>query len=453
VLHELFPDNLDHGLDLAHVQPREEALATLAQLRLLPPPTGDDPRIDLAEYDVGAVTSDRRKAVERATAKGRARGARLIVGLARGLEGWGAWDQGNIAEAQAAWDESLGILEVRGQFVGVTGALRGRAGIALLRDDIDRALELYSSAEARLRAVGNHSSLIYALNNVAHVRTLKGDLPAARAGLDESLALAERVGNKMKVAQSSHALGRLEHQLGDMTAAGRAYDRALALCDELSDPWLCRGFLGSIGQYHAARDDFARARDEFQRIIAGKDAEGRARTAAPDRRDFAALALEEGKLDEAMDWIDQALAEFEREEAPIERALAEGVQARIWAAKGDMGRARAVVDAADARSARSKNKLARIQVRIAWARIHALDPDPAARRSAMRALAEARADSARYGFYPQLLEARFGEGEAEAASGDRPRARACFTAVERDARARGFTLLARRAAERRAALR
>ena len=52
-LFELFPDNLDYGLRLVAAQTLSshgsQALEVIHQLRSLPPPSSDDPRIDLAE--------------------------------------------------------------------------------------------------------------------------------------------------------------------------------------------------------------------------------------------------------------------------------------------------------------------------------------------------------------------------------------------------------------------
>ena len=51
-LHRMRPDNLDYGLELATVQYRSDpaaALATLRELRQLPPPLGSSPRIDFVE--------------------------------------------------------------------------------------------------------------------------------------------------------------------------------------------------------------------------------------------------------------------------------------------------------------------------------------------------------------------------------------------------------------------
>ena len=83
-LFNLFPDSLDYGLRLASVQQRvnpADALSTLAKLRKLPAPTGDDPRIDMSEASAW-MNQDFVKAqaaAKRAIEKGTAQGSHLLV--------------------------------------------------------------------------------------------------------------------------------------------------------------------------------------------------------------------------------------------------------------------------------------------------------------------------------------------------------------------------------------
>lgn len=445
MLHEFFPDNVEHGIELASEQTREEALATLARLRKLPPPAGEDPRIDITEYHVGAVTEDRIKAVRRAAATGRARGARLTVGTARNLEGWGAWDQGNVELAQEAWDEALAILQPRGNVVEATESMRGLAGIAMARDDIDAALARYEEAEVLLRRAGNYASLVFALRNVAAALLVMGEPERGRAMIDEALTISERSGNRTRLAQTYISLGLLEHVVGNMPAARRAFERSLAICDEIRDPRLARGTRGHAGQLHLAADELDVARDDLERAIAGKDAEGRKRATVPDRRRLALVAIEQGRLDDAARLLDEAMEEAEREEAPVEIALTAGARGILMAMRGDRAAAVSAVDGAMERVARTKNLFARVQVTLDWAHVHARVGDPDQRARAEKGLAETARAARGAGFGIYLHEARFIACELLAARTSRARARACFSAVAAKARAQGFLRVARKA--------
>src|SRR5262249_1488352 len=65
MLWEFFRDNLDYGLGLAKAQSAasfgKEAMATIEILAKVPPPAGDDPRIDLAEANAADRIGDLRR--------------------------------------------------------------------------------------------------------------------------------------------------------------------------------------------------------------------------------------------------------------------------------------------------------------------------------------------------------------------------------------------------------
>jgi tetratricopeptide (TPR) repeat protein len=448
MLHELFPDNVEHGIELASEQPRDEALATLARLHRLPPPAGEDPRIDITEYQVGVVTGDRLEAIRRAAAGARARGARLLLGKARNLEGWGAWDQGDVALAEQAWNDAIAILEPRGHIVDATESMRGLAGIAMLRDDLDGALARYEAAERHLREAGNYASLVFALRNVATVLRAAGAPDKARAKLDEALAVGERSGNRTRLMQTYVSVGTHEHVVGRMSAARAAFERSFALCDELHDARLGRSARGESAPFYAAADELDRAREFLERDIAEKDAEGRRRIPAQLRRQLGRVAIEQGRLDDAAGLLDAALAEAEREAAPIEMALTGAARSLVLAARGDRAAAIAAAEAAHERVARTKNLAARVQVTLDWAHVLAVAGDAAQRARAENALKEALPAIEAASFAFLLHDARLVRCELAAARTSRASARACFAAVADEARKQGFSLVARKAAER-----
>src|SRR5579859_5291467 len=85
-----FPDNPDYGLHLASAQIKaarwHEALDTIAALRALPAPLGNDPRIDMAEGDAARSLGDMKRAARAMAAaadKARASGALLLLARAR----------------------------------------------------------------------------------------------------------------------------------------------------------------------------------------------------------------------------------------------------------------------------------------------------------------------------------------------------------------------------------
>ena len=113
VLWGFFPDSLEHGLQLARAQNRSgdpaAALTTAEALRALPPPLGDDPRIDLEEAVAAARLSDHQRSLAAArAAAGSAReiGALRLTAEAHLLEARALAQLGRAGEATSAFDEA-----------------------------------------------------------------------------------------------------------------------------------------------------------------------------------------------------------------------------------------------------------------------------------------------------------------------------------------------------------
>jgi tetratricopeptide (TPR) repeat protein len=86
-LFELFPDNVEFGLQLAAAQAvaghGSQALGTLGQLRRLPQPASDDPRIDIAESRLAPTAADALPLLHSALTKASSQGQKLTYALAR----------------------------------------------------------------------------------------------------------------------------------------------------------------------------------------------------------------------------------------------------------------------------------------------------------------------------------------------------------------------------------
>jgi tetratricopeptide (TPR) repeat protein len=112
-LADFFPDNIDYGLRLANSLTKagkaNEALAELSALSRLPPPSNDDPRIDIqraAAYDTLGNFPEEQAAAERAAAKAKSQGALMLLAGAhdyeiRALGNRGEWKESGSAASEA----------------------------------------------------------------------------------------------------------------------------------------------------------------------------------------------------------------------------------------------------------------------------------------------------------------------------------------------------------------
>jgi tetratricopeptide (TPR) repeat protein len=132
-----YPDDIESGLRLAAVQTSagnsDDALSTISNLRSLPAPQRDDPRIDLAEAAVAARSGDynRQQALaQQAGKKAQAIGARLLLARAKLVEGQALENQSHFKDAVEAYSTAKQIFEDAGDRDGTATALNA-LGIVL----------------------------------------------------------------------------------------------------------------------------------------------------------------------------------------------------------------------------------------------------------------------------------------------------------------------------------
>ena len=151
-LFHLFPDRLDYGLLLAsaqmYIRPAD-SLQTLAALRHLPPPAGDDARIDMMEASalIGTDFTKARNAAQRAIDKASAQGSHVLVARTYGI----LCQQGpsieasadTIRECQIALQSSMAAGDMNGEAMMMTDL----AGIYYQQGDLARAEKMWRQGD------------------------------------------------------------------------------------------------------------------------------------------------------------------------------------------------------------------------------------------------------------------------------------------------------------------
>ena len=212
----VFPDNIEYGLRLAEVFAAggvgKEALGVVAQLRLLPAPARDDPRIDLAEAAAAGSLSDFKRqqvAAQRAAAKGQAQGARLLLARARLLESRALFEQGQLTQAATASQDARDIDTAAGDRAGAAAALNTIASVLSARGDVIKATEMHQQAVEIFRQIGNKKGMASALNDIAIGLKDRGDLTGARRVQEQVLALRREVAPEIRLMDERGALKRM----------------------------------------------------------------------------------------------------------------------------------------------------------------------------------------------------------------------------------------------------
>ncbi len=448
-LFRLRPDNLEYGLALAtsqyHVK-REDALLTLQTLRKLPPPAGEDLRIDLveasAEIDHDFAASQ--AAVQRAIAKGEAEHSPLRV-----AEGYGILCQAGPSRG-AAPEESIADCEkaiagyaAAGQKNNVARTSNDLAGIYFLRGELRKSESMWEGAAKVFRAIGDSEGLAATANNLGAVYFLQGKLPDAKKMLEQALAGYRVTEDGSGVVEALIDLGGVAWERGNLVEAEENYHQAAASLGSSGDKSLAATVGMGLGDIVLARADFDEARKQYQQSLELRTQTGEAQTTAESQVALARLGIEEGHAAEAESVLRKAAEQFQKAKQADDELSARTELVRALVAQGKSGEAAAEVESGKALAAKSDNEVAKLEFALAWAEeLAGAKHAEAAGGLLVESLKKAR----ELGLARMELEIRLAQGEVERGAGKTGAVEAELAAVEKAARSKGFMLIAKKAA-------
>ena len=489
-LYDFFPDNVEYGLRLAGVLESsargKEALATLDGLRALPPPESTDPRIDLAESSVARSLSDYRRALAaalRAASRANERGARLLLAQAKGQEGAALIEIGDLEKAQQALQEGRAIFVEAGDRAAAARVSNGMGQVLARRGDSQAARRIYEETLAIYREIGNVSGVALIQSNLGNVHSMRGELDDAmtqwgnalatyrqlnqkegiarmltnigngllRRGdpagseprFEEALALYRDLGRRRDSAVALDNLSGLRFGRGDLAHARRLNEEALSIYESVGDKSHVASELVKIAIVLRAQGDLDGARRRQEQALAVQQQIGEKTAAARTRAGLAKTALEQRRGAEAEALVRTSVDEFRTQKLSGDEAWGQALLAEICLFQRKLNDARSAIQRATELIDTSKNRRTRLDVDIAAARVLAASGRlPDAERRLHAAIAEAR----QLHILERELESRLTLGEVELLSGNAAAGRARLAAVRKEAAAKEFGLLARKAA-------
>ncbi len=454
-------DDVEHGLRLALAQTRAnqllQAFDTIDQLRALPAPSSEDPRIDLAEAAIAKDSGDLRRALRAAASaadRGREAGASILVARARREEGSTHNMMGNPEAAAAALEEARGIFLQIGDEHSLARLLSSEAIMNKFAGDLAEAENKYGQALAINRKIGNtggtavtlanHSVLLqergdfdgahamleesldiarrnlgpayqsFALVNIANGLLRTADFPAARQRASESMAIDEAAGDQRGVGWNLYILGRIVLEEADLAAAEADLARAHQICEEFGYEHLRGYVLVALGEARLAAGDLEAARRLFDESIQIREDLGERSTMAESQLAKAKLLLEEGRFSESDSLARLAAAEFARGDRRPEESRAQSLLATVAASADDLEEATRIIQAEGFDAEESQDPTVRIAGALARALVSERLGEAEASLPRLRtAVAEAR----RHGLVRLELEADVSLGVAELADG------------------------------------
>jgi tetratricopeptide (TPR) repeat protein/TolB-like protein len=489
-----FPDNVDYGLRLANAQTDggqgNEALKTIQVLQQLPPPATDDARIDLAESKAASALGDfkhAQSAAVRAAQKGQAQAANLVVAQALIAQGGASerlgqsdeamktftqaqqlftaagnqrgaavavqrigdvfYDKGDYDAARKRFEESLATFRRLGAQQNTSSALNRIGNVFYELSNLEQARNYYEQGLKIDREVGDKAGIAGGLGNLANVLDGLGDLKGAVQLQRECLQAFTEVGDKRGMGSTLNNLAVVLQEIGDLPTAKLNYEQAIRVQKETAHRRGEAFATFGLSEVYLAEGDLAEARKYSEQSLRMRQEIGETLHVALSNVQMANLALEEGQPDHAEKLVRGSIPEFEKQSAWDLESNAYAILARAAVEQKDLQTARDAADRSTALAHKAGNRPPIFDAELATARVLSAEGKTA---EAMSTLQGVLADAKKFGYVPYQLEARLALGQVEMKSGKVVAGRSRLSALEKEARAKDFNLIAAKAAKYRA---
>ncbi|MCY1080523.1 protein kinase domain-containing protein [Archangium lansingense] len=413
-LFEFFPDNVEYGTALVFAQvsagQNREAQSTLEALRRLPPPLGEDARIELAEAVATSAMADfisSRKHAEAAVSRSHQAGQGQIAASALIMEAYAARNLGEPLRAVELLEESERLFLAGGDR---GGAARSMLVHAMALIDMGRLLEaerVFVSAIEAAREIKGASLEAEALLCASGLSCRLGQLSEGLRRATRAVELFRQRGRLSDMNTSTIQKGMVRRLMGGLDEGKRLLEEGshaaqVLFEDSYAEAW-GRYELGCLLMDLGA---LAQSRQQLERALALRRARGLGAFAAETELALASLSLVEGRPQEALTVVESALAAYSGLKSLDGECLSHTVKARALMALGKFEAAREALERARALVGGSEDVFIAAEVQLTGASLTQREGGPSEREEAARQLQTLASRAARHGMKRVALEAR-----------------------------------------------
>jgi tetratricopeptide (TPR) repeat protein len=232
-------------------------------------------------------------------------------------------------------------------------------------------------------------------------------------------------------------------QGGELNRALKSCQDSLRMRSEMNDAGRQGRTLGNLGDVQVAQGKLGGARQSYQEALKIQQSLGEKGDAAYSQISLAALALEEKKPGDAKKLTQEAVTELAGEKDVGGEAQGRGTLALALLDLGDIAGAGTQIEQATNLAQQANDRNLKLTIAIAKARV---DAASGKQQDAMKELATVEKDARAAGLVAIEFEARLALGETEIKAGQAAKGRATLTALAQEAKAKGFNLIAGKAA-------
>jgi serine/threonine protein kinase/tetratricopeptide (TPR) repeat protein len=350
-------------------------------------------------------------------------------------------DAGDLAGGKKLCEEALVLFQEIGDKTGIANGQNNLATYLTLQGDVAGATNLFRQSLQLRQQIGDKGGQAESLNNLAELLAEQGDMPGAKAAFDESLRLHQEVGEKDVTSYQLSGLGRTLLITGDLDGAMQRFDQSVSVARETEEKPLLPAALLGKGDVFLQQARMSDSRNAYEQALAIDKELGFKQEASEISLALAALDIEDGRAAEAVPSIQEALKEFRAAKLSDDEISAHALLARALLAAGKPSDALKEIESARALAAKTQNRLVRMDFAIAEARVLLGAGKPA---EARKILEPVLADAKKLGLLRYEFEARLILAEVEIKSGNITNARAQLAALDKDAMAKGYLLIARK---------
>ncbi|MGC2793582.1 MAG: protein kinase [Candidatus Sulfotelmatobacter sp.] len=392
-------------------------------------------------------------------------------------------DRGDYPSALSKFNDELAIAREVGNRKAEASALNNMANVLGQQGDAEQARKMYENALPIFREISDHNNYAMTLINIAGIMQNEGDLAGAKKTFDQALTLLREVNDQNGIALSLTGIGTvldaqgdsaaakktleqaaaldlaggqadpssdklidlgdtLQH-LGDLPGARESYQKALTLTRAAGDKSMAAYALAGLGSLDVKAADFKQAHKDYEEALAFRNELGEKDTITTTRVAIAELAIEEGHPDGAEGPARETRDEFEKRHKRDDQISATVALVRALLAEGKNADAFKEVGKTAPIAARSQNLGVQLAFATARARTEAVSQEVGAAKTLLK---EALVKATRSGYVGDQLESRLAFEEIELKSGKSAASRARLEQLQKDAREKGFDLIARKAA-------
>jgi DNA-binding winged helix-turn-helix (wHTH) protein/tetratricopeptide (TPR) repeat protein len=452
-LFDFFPDNLEYGLSLTKGEVAankwKDALDTIDELRRLPVPLRDDPRIDLAENDAARSLGDTRRAeaaLARAAEKAKSKGTSLLLAKARREQAWLFENSGREEQVEGAVTEAMQLYVAAHDQLGVAAVATLQA-IALGRQgDYRGAEKKYQESLAIYKASGNKMSLGAEYDNIGDIYLFLGEARRAETSYEASLAAYREIGDQNGVALAEVGLGDVFLLRGQLNEAQNMYREAFDTCKQLGSRNRQALALAGLAKVRQFQGQPAEARRQEIEAVSILQDVGNKTEAARVRLGTAELLLNEGRVADAAAIALESATVLEEKKARRSAALARLLLAQTLLKQGKIREARDVAEQVATAAGRGQDREVQLRSEMVVAQIAgAAGGNSAEIAASIRRLDAVARAAAAASFAGLAFEARLLKAEQQVNHAERDAGRTGLLALERDCNNAGFAAMAQRA--------